>query len=168
MCFLDKYQITKIDLLHNSDLIAQSCWIWNNLVAAKRSELWRRQPRLSAGLLGITLADWLTTYLCCIENRLEHQPRAESQAVWWWVLLQWHHTCTLYYYLLSSIQQINYHSPHSTAIMGNSRSSLQLQPEDITAIQEETGFNQNQIERLYSRWVLLPAYCLGWVLYSRA
>ena len=23
--------------------------------------------------------------------------------------------------------------------------------EDITAIQEETGFNQNQIERLYSR-----------------
>ena len=37
--------------------------------------------------------------------------------------------------------------------MGNSRSSLQLQPEDITAIQEETGFNQNQIERLYSRWV---------------
>ena len=36
--------------------------------------------------------------------------------------------------------------------MGNSRSSLQLQPEDITAIQTETGFNQNQIERLYSRW----------------
>ena len=38
--------------------------------------------------------------------------------------------------------------------MGNSRSSLQLQQEDITAIQEETGFNQNQIERLYSRSVL--------------
>ena len=37
--------------------------------------------------------------------------------------------------------------------MGNSRSSLQLQPEDITAIQDETGFNQNQIERLYSRSV---------------
>ena len=36
-------------------------------------------------------------------------------------------------------------------VMGNSRSSLQLQPEDITAIQDETGFNQNQIERLYSR-----------------
>ena len=36
--------------------------------------------------------------------------------------------------------------------MGNSRSSLQLQPEDITAIQDETGFNPNQIERLYSRW----------------
>ena len=35
--------------------------------------------------------------------------------------------------------------------MGNSRSSLQLQPEDIETIQEETGFNPNQIDRLYSR-----------------
>jgi calcineurin B family protein 1 len=37
--------------------------------------------------------------------------------------------------------------------MGNSRSSLQLQPEDIETIQEETGFNQRQIERLYSRFL---------------
>ena len=59
--------------------------------------------------------------------------------------------------LLLQHQQLHivYNSDSVTTniIMGNSRSSLQLQPEDITAIQEETGFNQNQIERLYSRWV---------------
>ena len=41
--------------------------------------------------------------------------------------------------------------------MGNSRSSLQLQEEDINTIQAETGFNQNQIERLYSRWRIVVA-----------
>jgi hypothetical protein len=35
--------------------------------------------------------------------------------------------------------------------MGNSRSSLQLQPEDLAVVQEETGFTPQQIERLYSR-----------------
>merc|ERR1712227_1181969 len=48
-------------------------------------------------------------------------------------------------------------------IMGNSRSSLQLQPEDITAIQEETGFNQNQIERLYSRFSSLDKQDKGYL-----
>jgi len=36
--------------------------------------------------------------------------------------------------------------------MGNSRSSLQLQPEDVQTIQDETGFTNQQIERLYSRF----------------
>jgi len=36
--------------------------------------------------------------------------------------------------------------------MGNSRSSLQLQPEDLAVVQEETGFTPQQIERLYSRF----------------
>ena len=36
--------------------------------------------------------------------------------------------------------------------MGNSRSSLQLQPEDLALVQEETGFTPQQIERLYSRY----------------
>lgn len=36
--------------------------------------------------------------------------------------------------------------------MGNSRSSLQLQPEDLALVQEETGFTPQQIERLYSRF----------------
>ena len=35
--------------------------------------------------------------------------------------------------------------------MGNSRSSEQLQPEDLSTVQEETGFTPQQIERLYSR-----------------
>merc|ERR1739838_884275 len=52
---------------------------------------------------------------------------------------------------------------HPTAGMGNSRSSLQLQPEDITAIQTETGFNQNQIERLYSRFSSLDKQDKGFL-----
>jgi len=36
--------------------------------------------------------------------------------------------------------------------MGNSRSSLQLQPEDVQTIQDQTGFTNQQIERLYSRF----------------
>merc|ERR1711971_1040131 len=58
----------------------------------------------------------------------------------------------------------NHSRLHSAAaIMGNSRSSLQLQPEDITAIQEETGFNQNQIERLYSRFSSLDKQDKGYL-----
>merc|ERR1711872_296145 len=47
--------------------------------------------------------------------------------------------------------------------MGNSRSSLQLQAEDITAIQDETGFNQNQIERLYGRFSSLDKQDKGFL-----
>jgi len=36
--------------------------------------------------------------------------------------------------------------------MGNGRSSLHLQQEDVQAIQDETGFTPQQIERLYSRF----------------
>merc|ERR1712110_987438 len=39
--------------------------------------------------------------------------------------------------------------------MGNSRSSLQLQRENIEQISEETGFTANQIERLWSRFTSL-------------
>lgn len=39
--------------------------------------------------------------------------------------------------------------------MGNSRSSLQLQQENIEQISEETGFTSNQIERLWSRFTSL-------------
>ena len=47
--------------------------------------------------------------------------------------------------------------------MGNSRSSLQLQPEVIEAIQEETGFNNNQIDRLYSRFSSLDKQDKGYL-----
>merc|ERR1712227_756839 len=47
--------------------------------------------------------------------------------------------------------------------MGNSRSSLQLQAEDIEAIQEETGFNNNQIDRLYSRFSSLDKQDKGYL-----
>eukprot|EP00091_Calanus_sinicus_P022310 TRINITY_DN7003_c0_g1_i1.p1 TRINITY_DN7003_c0_g1~~TRINITY_DN7003_c0_g1_i1.p1 ORF type:complete len:195 (+),score=66.05 TRINITY_DN7003_c0_g1_i1:220-804(+) len=47
--------------------------------------------------------------------------------------------------------------------MGNSRSSLQLQAEDITTIQDETGFNHNQIERLYSRFSSLDKQDKGFL-----
>merc|ERR1711950_61430 len=50
-----------------------------------------------------------------------------------------------------------------TITMGNSRSSLQLQPEDIEAIQEETGFNNNQIDRLYSRFSSLDKQDKGFL-----
>jgi len=36
--------------------------------------------------------------------------------------------------------------------MGNSRSSVQLQAEDLAVVQQETGFTPQQIERLYSRF----------------
>merc|ERR1712058_41210 len=47
--------------------------------------------------------------------------------------------------------------------MGNSKSSLQLQPEDISVIQEETGFNQRQIERLYCRFLGLDKQDKGYL-----
>merc|ERR1712183_871138 len=52
---------------------------------------------------------------------------------------------------------------HPTVGMGNSRSSLQLQEEDINTIQAETGFNQNQIERLYSRFSSLDKQDKGFL-----
>lgn len=66
-------------------------------------------------------------------------------------------------YYLSHFPKVNYYLyllirfSHPTVGMGNSRSSLQLQEEDINTIQAETGFNQNQIERLYSRWRIVVA-----------
>ncbi len=50
--------------------------------------------------------------------------------------------------------------------MGNSRSSLQLQPEDLAVVQEETGFTPQQIERLYSRYIEQPSQQIE-RLYSR-
>ena len=46
--------------------------------------------------------------------------------------------------------------------MGN-KASLQLQAEDITAIQSETGFTPNQIERLYSRFSSLDKQGKGYL-----
>jgi len=83
-------------------------------------------------------------------------------------ITQHHPGCTLLLSLLSTLYKTTDKSSHSrlhssAAIMGNSRSSLQLQPEDITAIQEETGFNQNQIERLYSRFSSLDKQDKGYL-----
>ena len=47
--------------------------------------------------------------------------------------------------------------------MGNSRSILQLQQEDIEAIQEETGFNNTQIDRLYNRFSNLDKQDKGYL-----
>jgi len=52
---------------------------------------------------------------------------------------------------------------HISAIMGNSRSSLQLQPEEIEAITEETGFTKQQIERLYARFSSLDKQSHGYL-----
>jgi len=51
----------------------------------------------------------------------------------------------------------------TASAMGNTRSSLQLQEEDIKAIQDDTGFNQNQIERLYSRFSSLDKQDKGFL-----
>jgi len=51
----------------------------------------------------------------------------------------------------------------TASVMGNTRSSLQLQEEDIKAIQDDTGFNQNQIERLYSRFSSLDKQDKGFL-----
>merc|ERR1739838_1244728 len=71
----------------------------------------------------------------------------------------------------SSVQQQYADNTHHLSLpsssnsinMGNSRSSLQLQPEDINTIQAETGFNQNQIERLYSRFSSLDKQDKGFL-----
>merc|ERR1712038_2118737 len=57
-------------------------------------------------------------------------------------------------------------SPPSIATrqkMGNSKSSLLLTQENITQISSETGFNQNQIERLYSRFSSLDKQDKGYL-----
>merc|ERR1712055_330865 len=45
--------------------------------------------------------------------------------------------------------------------MGNSRSSLHLQAEELNAIQEETGFSRKQIETLHTRFLRLDKYGKG-------
>jgi len=47
--------------------------------------------------------------------------------------------------------------------MGNSRSSLQLQNDDIKTIQAETGFTPSQIERLYCRFSSLDKENKGYL-----
>lgn len=47
--------------------------------------------------------------------------------------------------------------------MGNSRSSLLLQEENIRQIEEETGFTANQIERLWSRFTSLDKQQKGYL-----
>lgn len=47
--------------------------------------------------------------------------------------------------------------------MGNSRSSLLLQEENIRQIEEETGFTANQIERLWSRFTSLDKQAKGYL-----
>jgi len=47
--------------------------------------------------------------------------------------------------------------------MGNSRSSLLLQEENIRQIEEETGFTANQIERLWSRFSSLDKQQKGYL-----
>merc|ERR1711970_1486984 len=55
-------------------------------------------------------------------------------------------------------------SRHTTSSkMGNSRSSLQLQQENIEAITEETGFTKQQIERLYARFSSLDKQSHGYL-----
>jgi len=47
--------------------------------------------------------------------------------------------------------------------MGNFRSSLQLQEENIAQISEQTGFTSNQIQRLYSRFSSLDKQQKGFL-----
>merc|ERR1712180_389751 len=53
--------------------------------------------------------------------------------------------------------------PHSFLEMGNSRSSLQLQQEEIDEITSETGFTKQQIERLYARFSSLDKQSHGFL-----
>merc|ERR1712086_747446 len=52
---------------------------------------------------------------------------------------------------------------HRSDIMGNSRSSLQLQQEEIEEITAETGFTKQQIERLYARFSSLDKQSHGYL-----
>merc|ERR1712042_253447 len=47
--------------------------------------------------------------------------------------------------------------------MGNSRSALQLQEEEIAGIEQETGFTRSQIERLYARFSSLDKQGRGFL-----
>lgn len=47
--------------------------------------------------------------------------------------------------------------------MGNSRSTLNLQQEEIIIIEDETGFTKPQIERLYSRFSILDKQGRGYL-----
>merc|ERR1711874_171628 len=47
--------------------------------------------------------------------------------------------------------------------MGNSRSTLLLEEENLRQIEEETGFNNNQIDRLYSRFSSLDKQDKGFL-----
>jgi len=49
------------------------------------------------------------------------------------------------------------------AIMGNSRSTLLLEEENLRQIEEETGFTSNQIERLWSRFTSLDKQQKGYL-----
>merc|ERR1711962_1052847 len=53
--------------------------------------------------------------------------------------------------------------PPSFLEMGNSRSSLQLQQEEIDEITSETGFTKQQIERLYARFSSLDKQSHGYL-----
>merc|ERR1712133_283280 len=55
------------------------------------------------------------------------------------------------------------HLPLSFLEMGNSRSSLQLQQEEIDEITSETGFTKQQIERLYARFSSLDKQSHGFL-----
>jgi len=47
--------------------------------------------------------------------------------------------------------------------MGNSRSTLLLEEENLRQIEEETGFTSNQIERLWSRFTSLDKQQKGYL-----
>merc|ERR1712002_861087 len=53
--------------------------------------------------------------------------------------------------------------PRPYQAMGNSRSSLQLQQEEIDEITAETGFTKQQIERLYARFSSLDKQSHGYL-----
>merc|ERR1712210_384781 len=53
--------------------------------------------------------------------------------------------------------------PPSFLEMGNSRSQLQLQEEEINEITAETGFTKQQIERLYARFTSLDKQNHGYL-----
>merc|ERR1712083_1031645 len=55
------------------------------------------------------------------------------------------------------------HLPLSFLEMGNSRSQLQLQEEEISEITAETGFTKQQIERLYARFTSLDKQNHGYL-----
>merc|ERR1712029_986465 len=70
--------------------------------------------------------------------------------------------------VISTISDVRYLKSRQTQRsdnikMGNFRSSLQLQEENIAQISEETGFTSNQIQRLYSRFSSLDKQQKGYL-----